>query len=230
MAEKEKKTGGLELTRRGFLKAGAAATAVAAGGMEWAATVGPASASIGDVASETFNSTCPYCSAQCAQKVAVATEADAEKGIAIGDVIDVYGDVASPTNRGGLCAKGAGSYQLVTNARRLGVGSTHPVNDVFANTDDDVTYPTGVAYKRLGNNDWERMDLEDALEEIAEGSADASGLHDYRGPVNPAVDAEMNSRGVVFFGSSHMNNEPNYMYRRLIAQFGTSHCEHQARI
>jgi len=39
-----------------------------------------------------------------------------------------------------------------------------------------------------------------------------------------------NSKGVAFFGSSHMNNESNYMYRKLIANFGTSNVEHQARI
>ncbi len=39
-----------------------------------------------------------------------------------------------------------------------------------------------------------------------------------------------NSKGVAFLGSSHMNNEPNYLYRKLIANFGTSNTEHQARI
>jgi hypothetical protein len=39
-----------------------------------------------------------------------------------------------------------------------------------------------------------------------------------------------NSKNVAFFGSSHMNNEQNYTYRKTIAQFGTSNVEHQARI
>jgi predicted molibdopterin-dependent oxidoreductase YjgC len=39
-----------------------------------------------------------------------------------------------------------------------------------------------------------------------------------------------NSKGVAFLGSSHMNNESNYIYRKLIANFGTSNTEHQARI
>ena len=42
--------------------------------------------------------------------------------------------------------------------------------------------------------------------------------------------AASNSYGVAFFGSSHMNNESNYMYRKIIANFGTSNVEHQARI
>ena len=39
-----------------------------------------------------------------------------------------------------------------------------------------------------------------------------------------------NSKSVAFFGSSHMNNESNYMYRKIIANFGSSNVEHQARI
>ena len=39
-----------------------------------------------------------------------------------------------------------------------------------------------------------------------------------------------NSKAVAFFGSSHMNNESNYIYRKLVANFGTSNVEHQARI
>jgi anaerobic selenocysteine-containing dehydrogenase len=39
-----------------------------------------------------------------------------------------------------------------------------------------------------------------------------------------------NSKAVAFFGSSHMNNESNYIYRKMIANFGTSNVEHQARI
>jgi predicted molibdopterin-dependent oxidoreductase YjgC len=49
-----------------------------------------------------------------------------------------------------------------------------------------------------------------------------------RGAVNPANG--FNSKSVAFLGSSHMNNEQNYTYRKMIAQFGSSNTEHQARI
>jgi len=39
-----------------------------------------------------------------------------------------------------------------------------------------------------------------------------------------------NAASVQFFGCSHMNNEQNNLYRKLIANFGTSLVEHQARI
>jgi len=56
----------------------------------------------------------------------------------------------------------------------------------------------------------------------------ATTLVSARGVVNQANGH--NSKGVAFFGSSHMNNESNYMYRKIIANFGTSNTEHQARI
>ena len=79
-----------------------------------------------------------------------------------------------------------------------------------------------MAYKRTGNGAWAAMGLQAALGEIATGMVAA------RGPLSDATG--YNSKGVAFLGSSHMNNEPNYIYRKLIANFGTSNTEHQARI
>jgi len=96
------------------------------------------------------------------------------------------------------------------------------VNPVFAY--DPAYDATGVAYKRTGNGAWSKMALPTAMDEIA------TGLVAARLPVTPGSTALSNSRHVQFFGSSHMNNEQNYVYRRLIAEFGTSLTEHQARI
>lgn len=209
-------TGKLELSRRDFLKAGAAAAVVGAAGADFVFT--PSRANAADVAA-TYTTTCPYCSAQCGQKVDV----DAQ-----GNVLDIYGDPNSPTNRGGLCAKGAGSYQLVTNPRRLGVPEHTASVDGY-----DFT---GRAWKRIGNGAWQEMSLEQAMTEIAAGDRGPGGdnTHDglvaIRGTITPGDTAASNSKKVMFFGSSHMNNEPNYLYRKIIANFGTSNVEHQARI
>jgi len=211
MGRREKEPGKFRLSRRDFLKVGAAAAAAAGTGFDMAVRAPEA---LGYPADSTIShTTCPYCSASCGQKVVVAAD---------GTVLDVFGDDESPLNRGGLCAKGAGAYQLVTNSRRLGFGTgVHPVNPVFAATADTGTYPTGVAYKRTGNGAWGRMDLDTALGEIASGLVTARG---------PLAATSYNSKGVAFFGSSHMNNEQNYVYRKLIADFGTTNVEHQARI
>lgn len=212
MATHDKDTGGkFELSRRDFFKVGAAAATVGAVGVDFAACPPAAYA---EEPAAVYTSTCPYCSAQCGQKVAVD---------ASGNVMDIYGDMNSPTSRGGLCSKGAGSYQLVTNVRRLGVPEHTAAIDGF-----DFT---GEAWKRIGDGAWTPMTLDAAMTEIAAGDgANHTGLKAIRGTVNPGSGADSNAKTVMFFGSSHMNNEPNYLYRKLIANFGTSLVEHQARI
>ncbi len=197
---------GLQLTRRQFLKAGAATAAVGAAGFEFAAA--PSSAHAATV-SRVFHTTCPYCSASCGQLVAVDDNEN---------ILDVYGDHESPWNAGGLCSKGAGSYQLVTNPRRLGYGNQNP-NPTF---NYDPT-EAGVGYKRIGNGAWTKIPLQAAMDEAAVAMVAA------RGDLSTAP-TQNNSKTVAFFGSSHMNNDENNLYRKLIANFGTSNIEHQARI
>jgi formate dehydrogenase major subunit len=215
MAKREKEAGRFELSRRDFLKVSAAGAAAVAA-LDFAPA--PAMAEVtfhgGDTALKKFHTTCPYCSASCGQVIAVGNNTD--------DVYDVYGDVDSPINNGGLCAKGAGAYQLVTNKRRLGAfAGTHPVNPLFARDD---TYTDGLAYTRTGNSAWSKVALATAMDAIA------TKLVLDRGGITPGLTAASNSPHVQFFGCSHMNNEQNYTYRKLIAQFGTSLTEHQARI
>ncbi len=220
MATHDKETEGkFELSRRDFLKAGAAAAVVGATGADMVFTASRALAA--DVAA-TYQTTCPYCSAQCGQRVDV----DASN-----NVLDIYGDWNNPTNRGGLCSKGAGSYQLVNNVRRLGVPEHTASVDGF-----DFT---GTAWRRVGNKAWQPITLDEAMTGIASGatfndpdavSVTHQGLVAIRGAVTPGATAASNAKSVMFFGSSHMNNEGNYIYRKLIAEFGTSLVEHQARI
>ena len=216
MGQKDKETGRMELSRRDFLKVSAAGAAAVAA-MDFAPA--PAMAQVtfhgGDTALDKFHTTCPYCSASCGQVIAV--------GNVTKDVYDLYGDVDSPINNGGLCAKGAGAYQLVTNKRRIGAfAGTHPVNPIFGY--DPAFDSTGVAYKRTGNGAWSKVALTTAMDDIA------AKLVTDRGTVIPGSTTASNSKHVQFFGSSHMNNEQNYTYRKLIAECGTSLTEHQARI
>lgn len=206
------------ITRRDFLKTTAAATAVAGCGLEFMYDPAKAAAYESSPDHTVTYTTCPYCSASCGQRVVTED--------ATGDVVDLYGDFQSPWNSGGLCAKGAGTLQLVNNPRRIGAWAAndpvlsqsngdHPVDNVFLASGSDV------AYYREGNDPWSAIPLNQAMEEIADGLVAARGVLD---------PASYNSKGVAFLGSSHMNNESNYIYRKLIANFGTSNTEHQARI
>ncbi len=205
------------ISRRAFVTSAAVAATAVGCGFDVAYDADKALAYENDAVNyKVTTTTCPYCSASCGQRVVTALT-----GASAGSVVDIYGDFESPMNAGGLCAKGAGSLQLVNNPRRIGAWTaTHPVNPVF--TANTTTYPNGVAYKRTGNGAWGAMDLQTAFDEIATGMVTARGA---------VTDANgYNSKGVAFLGSSHMNNEPNYLYRKLIANFGTSNTEHQARI
>jgi anaerobic selenocysteine-containing dehydrogenase len=237
MGQKDKEVGRMELSRRDFLKVSAAgAGAIAA--LDFAPA--PAMANIrtdGNEATTTYVSTCPYCSAQCGQKVVV--------GNTTHKVYDIYGDNNSPTNRGGLCAKGAGAFQLVNNVRRLGVPEHTP-----SAINGDGKDMTGTAWRRRGNKAWQEIPLATAMHDIAEGATfndpdslpvTHKGLVQIRNEGMSSNDGGVtnaawtgapgeNATAVQFFGCSHMNNEQNYLYRKLVATFGTSRVEHQARI
>jgi anaerobic selenocysteine-containing dehydrogenase len=227
MGQKDRDTGKGALSRRDFLKASAAGAAAV--GIAEFAQVGPAAAAITGAAA-TFHTTCPYCSASCGQLVAVDSTDPA-----VAKVIDLYGDWRAPWNTGGLCAKGAGGFQLVNNPRRVGAwtgpellamtgSSNHPVDNAFRA--DGTT--NGVAYKRVANGPWSAMPLDTALGEIVNGDGTQTGLKAIRGTVDNAN--KYHSKNVAFFGCSHINNEQNYLLKKLTANFGTNNCEHQARI
>lgn len=226
MSDRDTQGGGfMDISRREFLKFSATAAAVG-GALDF--TFDPAKALAYESHPGTYQitpTTCPYCSASCGQRVVVSPTGDS------GQVIDIYGDFESPFNSGGLCAKGAGSFQLVTNPRRIGAWpGSHPVDDVFAYASGASYVTSGVAYRSYGtsggtNTAWERVTLEAALDDIADKMITARNAHRI-----PTAANGYNSKGVAFLGCSHMNNEGNYLYRKIIANFGTSNVEHQARI
>jgi formate dehydrogenase major subunit len=230
------------ISRRDFLKTSAAVTAVVGCGIDFAFDAQKASAYEGKTGANGYTikpTTCPYCSASCGQRVVVKNDG---AGNPTNEVVDIYGDFESPMNAGGLCSKGAGSLQLVNNPRRIGAfAAPHPGKNMNGAADDifayDPAYTDGIAYRRIGNGNWSPLDLTVAMNEIAGGAtvgADSHlGLVAYRNADvsgDWADPTKKNSKAVAFFGSSHMNNEPNYVYRKLIANFGTSNVEHQARI
>lgn len=227
------------ITRRDFLKVSAAATAVAGCGLDIAYDPAKAAAYETSTNHTVTATTCPYCSASCGQRVVVDNSTQ--------KVVDIYGDFESPINSGGLCAKGAGSLQLVNNPQRIGAWATvsHPTgqNALVAKSATtsfpaspagftgtayaagDYTYEDGVAYWRLGNDDWTPVALPAAMADIAtrmKAARDVGGA--------PSAANGYNKKNVAFFGSSHINNDPNYLYRKIVANFGTSNTEHQARI
>lgn len=198
------------LTRRKFLKLSAAA-GVGATMLEWAdwTFVKPNPAVAAEVAKTTI-STCPYCAVSC--NMVVATDA-------AGNVVDIYGDEDNPINRGKLCSKGSAAVQLVNNNRRLGVpDSIHAASDPLRGNPGPM--------KRVGNDDWAPISWDQVMAEIAAAMTTARGAV----PTDATGKVTGSAKGVAFLGSSHATNEENWLYRKIIANFGTNNIEHQARI
>ena len=205
MAEELKMNGKFEITRRDFVKAGAAATA-GAGLLGWPQdwrVVGPNPA-VADQVVRKVRNLCVYCSIGCGAWVAL----DAQD-----NVVDVYGDQESVTNRGRLCSKGRCLVQLVNSKERIGIpGQT----DHYLYGDSAVM--TGGPMKKVGNGNWQSIGWGTAIEEIADRLKDVKDT------------SPDGANSVVFYGSSHYTNEENYLYKKMLTLFGTNNTEHQARI
>jgi formate dehydrogenase major subunit len=123
-----------------------------------------------------------------------------------GELVDIEGNPRSPINQGTLCPKGAASRQLVQQPGRL----------------------TKVRYRRPGGTDWEELELDQAMDMIAErviASREAGWQdEDRRGwPVNRTL-------GFAHLGGATLDNEENYLIKKLFTAMGAVQIENQARI
>ncbi|GAB3580373.1 dehydrogenase [Calidifontibacter terrae] len=121
-------------------------------------------------------------------------------------VVQIEGDPDSPISRGRLCPKGAASEQLVNSPRRL----------------------TKVRYRRPFGTDWEDLDLETATDMIADRFLQARRDYwqdqDEKGhPVNRTM-------GIAALGGATLDNEENYLIKKLFTAAGAVQIENQARI
>jgi len=124
-----------------------------------------------------------------------------------GKMISVEGDPQSPISRGRLCPKGAATHQLHTHSRRV----------------------TKVKYRRPFGTEWEELDLETAMDMIAERvwkTREATFEE-----TNANGDAVMHTLGMAHLGGATLDNEENYLIKKLFAGgLGMSCISNQARI
>jgi formate dehydrogenase major subunit len=123
-----------------------------------------------------------------------------------GELVDIEGNPRSPINQGTLCPKGSASRQLIQQPGRL----------------------TKVLYRRPHGTDWEELDLETAMDMIAERVIASRENHwqerDERGW---KVDRTL---GVAHLGGATLDNEENYLLKKLYTSIGAIQIENQARI
>jgi formate dehydrogenase major subunit len=143
-------------------------------------------------------SVCPYCAVGCGQQVFVED----------GRITQIEGDPASPISRGRLCPKGAATRQLV---------------DV-----ESPTRLTKVRYRRPHATEWEDLDLDTAMEMIAERVIDTrQRLWQEQDEKGQTLKRTM---GIASLGGATLDNEENYLMKKLFTALGAVQIENQARI
>ena len=123
-----------------------------------------------------------------------------------GAVTQIEGDPDSPVSRGRLCPKGSASEQLVNSPGRT----------------------TKVRYRSPHGTEWEDLDLDAAVDMIVDRvlatrektwqDVDDQGKHLHR------------TMGIASLGGATLDNEENYLMKKLYTAMGAIQVENQARI
>ncbi len=121
-------------------------------------------------------------------------------------VIQIEGDPDSPISRGRLCPKGSASEQLVNSPQRQ----------------------TAMLYRRPYGTEWEPLDLQTATDMIADRMVEARARSwqdkDEQG-------RKLNrTMGIAALGGATLDNEENYLIKKLFTAIGAVQIENQARI
>jgi formate dehydrogenase major subunit len=122
-----------------------------------------------------------------------------------GNVTQIEGDPDSPVSRGRLCPKGSASLQLTTGGSRQYT----------------------VRYRRPFGTKWEDLDLDTAMDMIADRVLAAR-----RRGWQWEVDGGRTRRtlGFASLGGATLDNEENYLIKKLFTALGAIQIENQARI
>jgi formate dehydrogenase major subunit len=120
-------------------------------------------------------------------------------------VTQIEGDPDSPVSRGRLCPKGAASKQLVTTPARQ----------------------TKVLYRRPFGRAWEPLSLEAAMDMIADRVA-ASRAQTWQDERDGKT--VRRTMGIASLGGATLDNEENYLMKKLWTALGAIQIENQARI
>jgi formate dehydrogenase major subunit len=155
-----------------------------------------------DAADRVVRSICPYCAVGCGQLVYVKDER----------IIDIEGDPDAPHSQGCLCPKGAATFQLVTGSHR----EKH------------------VLYRRPGGTRWETIPLEQAMDMVAERvkrTRDETWEERLTAPdAKEQGKTVRRTLGIAHLGGATLDNEENYLLKKLYTAIGVVQVENQARI
>jgi formate dehydrogenase major subunit len=126
-----------------------------------------------------------------------------------GQVIQIEGDPDSPISRGRLCPKGAASEQLVNNPFR----------------------EYKVKYRRPFGAEWEELPLDEAMDMIAARVLETRArTWEEHGEQDGERMTLKRTLGFAHLGGATLDNEENYLIKKLFTALGAVQIENQARI
>ena len=155
-------------------------------------------------ADRVVQSVCPYCAVGCGQRIYVKRVEGGEVGTE--RVVQIEGDPDSPVSRGRLCPKGSASEQLVNSPGRQ----------------------TKVLYRAPYAREWQRLDRDAAIDMVADRFIESRRRgwqqRDARGRLL------RRTMGIAALGGATLDNEENYLIKKLFTAAGAIQIENQARI
>ncbi len=127
-----------------------------------------------------------------------------------GRITQIEGDPDSPISRGRLCPKGAASRGLVQSPTR----------------------EYGVKYRRPHATEWEDLDLDTAMDMIAERLIKTRNeTWEYTGQTENGEELKLHrTLGFAHLGGATLDNEENYLMKKFYTAMGAVQVENQARI
>ncbi|GAB3438323.1 formate dehydrogenase [Streptomonospora sediminis] len=120
-------------------------------------------------------------------------------------VVQIEGDPDSPISRGRLCPKGSASLQLTTGSSRR----------------------HRVLYRPPNGADWQQIGLWEAMHMVADRVIEArrQGWQDEQNGVGTS-----RTLGIASLGGATLDNEENYLIKKLLTALGVVQIENQARV
>jgi formate dehydrogenase major subunit len=192
-----------QLSRRDFIKLGAATTGAAgvgALGFDLAEAVA-VKQDLRITGAKEVHSLCPYCAVGCS---IVAYTKDDGKGQT--QLLQIEGDPDSPVNEGRLCPKGATAMQLAISSRR-------------------VEKPL---YRAPGSDKWQEISWDQMLDRLAvriKESRDATFV-----ATDAKGNTVNRTEGIAFAGGATFSSEEGYFAAKMMRTLGVVHIEQQARV
>ncbi|HEX2647107.1 MAG TPA: hypothetical protein VHO95_07750 [Candidatus Dormibacteraeota bacterium] len=193
------------VTRREFLKVGAAGAGALAG---WGLGFDDAYAestkvkqSLRIAGATEAHTICPYCAVGCSLVAYTRKNSDGTV-----QLLQIEGDPDSPVNEGRLCPKGATAMQLAVSPRRV----------------------ESPQYRAAGETAWKTVTWDFMLDKIA------TNIKTSRDATFVSTDAAGNTvnrtEGIAFAGGAAFSSEEGYFATKLMRGLGLVHLEQQARV